>query len=205
MKQIRFMLMAFVAILTILGTVSLQATIGAWALLIYFALFIAFCYATRAWKWTIGMIFVTSYVLSFVGLLTRVIHTEDGIQIVSKLYPLVNKVFMEGEKVDTITVYYGYSTYAGWLYNIEKGRLYAVTDSNHLTTIIDGGGTVVLKGYQLQLDEYKGGNHGPVTIFSYIDTHGVCQRHDYYGNDPYAPEYQPHIRDDVDYILNYNM
>lgn len=206
MKQIRFMLMASVAILTILGTVILQAAIGAWALLIYFALFIAFCYATRAWKWSIGSIIVASYVLSFVGSLTKVIHTEDGIQIVSKLYPLVDKVYLNGTEVDTIDVCYGYSTRGG-SYKPNKGHLIAVRDTTcQLTTIIDGLGQVLLQGRQMQFGEYSCGKHGPinVTIFNYIDNNGVERRQDYYGNDPDSPDFSAHIRDDNDYY-DYNL
>ena len=212
MKQLKKILMAFTALATILGIVRLQANIGAWTtLLAYLCLGIVFIIAAnksnRAWKWWGGSVICITYVLSFVASLTKVIHTEDGrIQIVSVLYPMVDKVILSGTDVNTIDVCYGYSTRGG-SYKPDKGRLIAVRDTTcQLTTIIDGLGQVLLQGRQMQFGEYSCGEHGPinVTIFSYIDNNGAERRQDYYGSNPDSSTFSAHIRDDNDYY-DYNL
>lgn len=156
----------------------------------------------RMLLWSIGSIIVVCYVIMFVGSLTKVIDTEDGrIKIVSVLYPMIEKVYLDGNEVDTIDVCYGFSTYAG-SYKPIKGRLIAVRDTNQITTIIDGLGKVHLKGRSLELNDYCT-KHGSVTIFSYIDSNGQWKRHDFYGRNP-DKSYSPHIRDDND-KYDYNL
>lgn len=212
MKYLKKLMMAFCTIVTILGIVRLQAHIGAWTtILAYLGLGVVFIFAAyksnRTWQRWIGSVVVCSYLLLFVAAVTKVIHTEDGrIQIVSVLYPMVDKVILSGTDVKTIDVCYGYSTRGG-SYKPDKGHLIAVRDTTcQLTTITDRLGRILLQGHQMQFGEYSCGEHGPinVTIFRYIDSNGDERQQDYYGNNPDSPTFSAHIRDDNDYY-DYNL
>ena len=193
------------AIVAILCIIYLQAY-GTWTILIIdLVLVILFCLAayksSRAWKYWIGIVVLTTFFLSFAGI--RVRHNEEErVQLVSALYPICPKVYIEGAAIDTIELATGYSTFAGWYYNVQKSKFYALRDTNQLTTIWYHPDGRVIRGYQMVIEEYKG-SHGAINIFNYLDKNGKRVRRDFYGKDIDDESYTVEVIDNADFILNY--
>lgn len=197
--------MSITAIAAILGTIYLQVY-GTWTtLLIVFVLIIFFCQAAyksaKAWKYWIACVISATYLLSFAGI--RVIHHKEGrIQLVSALYPICPKVYIKGAAIDTIELSTGYSTFAGWYYNVQKSKFYAIKDTNQLTTIWYHPDGRVIRGYQMIIEEYKG-PHGAINIFNYLDKNGKRVKRDFYGKDIDDESYTVNVFDNADYIPDY--
>lgn len=150
--------------------------------------------------WT-ACVYIITYLLAFTGL--RIRNLSGGrIQLVSFLYPMCPKVYIEGTAIDTIEIATGYGTFAGWYYNISKCRLYAIRDTSQLTTIIFKSGEIILRGHQLEIGEYNG-PHGTINIFSYLDDEGNVVKQDLYGDNPDDESYSVNIMDNADYIPDY--
>ena len=205
-KMLRIFGMSIAAVAVIFGTIYLQAYYGAeTTLLICLLLIIILCiyHSSRAWKYWIAFVMSSTYLLSFVGASFRVRHNEEGrIQVVSTLYPICPKVYIEGVAIDTIKLATGYSTFAGWYYNVRKSKFYAIRDTNQLTTIWRHPDVRVIRGYQMSVEEYNG-HHGTINIFNYMDDKGNRIRRDFYGNNPDDESYTVHVLDNADYIPDY--
>lgn len=203
LKMVRILEMFISAVAAIICIIYLQAY-GAWTtLLIYLLLTILFCiyHSSRAWKIWIALVISTTYLLSFVGAILRVRLNEEGrIQVVSVLYPIYPKVYIDGLAIDTIELATGY-TYAGW-YNVERSKYYAIKDTNDLTKICrpdDGRDGRVVQGHQLIIEDYDG-PHGTINILNYTDKNGNHVRQDLYGQNVDDELYAVHVRDDADFI-----
>lgn len=204
-----FVLMGFLGIVTVLGILLMCGHIGSWSIIIlYILLGLGFFQAAfkSSYRWRVWIICVVaaSSILAFISSMTKPMQKDGEIQLVSTLYPIYPTVYAQGVCIDTIDIICGYSTYAGWFYRSEKAHLLKLTDSSQVTTILSGK-EVLFKGKDVLLEEYEG-EYGPVTLFSYTDIEtGVRVRRDYYDRHPDDQSYTPHVRDDADYILNYNM
>ena len=193
------------AVAAIICIIYLQAY-GAWTtLLIYLLLIIFFCVAvlqsSKAWKLWIACVISTTYLLSFAGF--RVRHNEEGrIQLVSALYPICPKVYIEGTAIDTFKLATGYSTFAGWYFSVRESRFYAIKDTNQLTTIWCHPDVRVIRGHNMIIEEYEG-PHGIINIFNYMDDSGNMVRRDFYGKSPDDESYTVHVLDNADYIPDY--
>lgn len=205
MKMLKTFGMPITAIAAILCIIYLQLY-GTWTtLIIDLILIILFCLAayksSKAWKYWIGIVILTTYFLSFAGI--RVRHNEEErVQLVSALYPICPKVYIEGAAIDTIELATGYSTFAGWYYNVQKSKFYALRDTNQLTTIWYHPDGRVIRGYQMVIEEYKG-PHGAINIFNYLDKNGKRVRRDFYGKDIDDESYTVNVFDNADYIPDY--
>ena len=205
MKMLKTFGMSITAIAAILCIIYLQLY-GTWTtLIIDLILIILFCLAayksSKAWKYWIGFVILTTYFLSFAGI--RVRHNEEErVQLVSALYPICPKVYIEGAAIDTIELATGYSTFAGWYYNVQKSKFYALRDTNQLTTIWYHPDGRVIRGYQMVIEEYKG-PHGAINIFNYLDKNGKRVRRDFYGKDIDDESYTVNVFDNADYIPDY--
>lgn len=204
-KLFGFWGMSVSALSAILCIIYLQAY-GTWTtLLIDLLLIIVFfqvgCQLSKAWKYWIGIVILTTYFLSFAGI--RVRHNKEGrVQLVSALYPICPKVYIEGAAIDTIELATGYSTFAGWYYNVQKSEFYAIRDTNQLTTIWYHPDGRVIRGHQMIVEEYIG-PYGTINIFNYIDEEGNRVRRDFYGKNPAEDSYTVDVMDNADYIPDY--
>lgn len=204
-KMVKILTMSISAIAAILCTIYLQAY-GAWTTLLIdlllIILFLQTAYqSSKAWKYWIACVISTTYLLAFAGL--RVRHNEEGrIQVVSTLYPICPKIYIEGIAIDTIKLATGYSTFAGWYYSVQKSDFYAISDSNQQTTIWWHPDARIIRGYQMVIEEYEG-PHGTINIFNYMDDKGNRVRRDFYGNNPDDESYTVHVMDNADYIPDY--
>ena len=203
MKALGMTVTAFFAILC---TIYLRVY-GSWTtLIIDLILIILFCIAvyksSRVWKYWIGMVLLTTYLLSFAGLRVRQ-NAEGRTHLVNALYPFCPKVYIEGTSIEAIELATGYSTFAGWFYNVQKSKFYAVKDTNQLMTICcNPEGSMVIQGRQMNIEEYKG-SHGNINVFSYLDEKGKRVRRDFYGKNVDDESYTVHIFDNADYIPDY--
>lgn len=206
MKKILIIIgMTITAIAAILCIIFLQLY-GTWTtLLIDLILMILFCQAAyksaRAWKYWIGIVVLTTYFLSFAGLRVRQ-NAEGRYLLVNALYPICPKVYIEGTAIETIELATGYSTFAGWYYNIQKSKFYAIRDTNQLTTIGHYPEGLVIQGRQMIIEEYKG-PHGSINTFSYLDKNGKRVRRDFYGKNIDDESYTVNVLDNADYIPDY--
>lgn len=206
-KILRTFGMSISAIAVIICTIYLQAY-GTWTtcwieilLSIPFSFFLTVYQSSRAWKYWFVCVILAIFLLGFTGF--RVRHNEEGrIQVVRTLYPLCNKVYIEGISIDTIELATGYLTFAGWYYSVQKSKFYAIRDTNQLTTIWCHPDIRVIRGHQMIIEEYEG-PHGTINIFSYIDDNGNRVRRDINGKYPDDESYSPSCLDNADYILDY--
>lgn len=202
----RTILMTIAAVAAILFIIWLQQ-FGDWTtLLISICLIIALIQtidkSSRKWKYWFACVLVISYLSSFTGL--RVRKTKEGrIQIVKAVYPICPKVYIEGVAIDTIELATGYSTFAGWYYNVQRSKYYAIRDSNKLTTIYGFKPFWrVFQGRQMTIEDYQG-PHGTINIFSYVNEEGNRVRRDFYGKNPDDESYTVDVLDNADYIPDY--
>lgn len=198
--------MAILGVLTVCLAVGTYIFVGGWtSILFYIAIAIVALRLKKAWKYWVVCVSAFTYGLTVAYEMPKVVEEGNHVKLVTGLYPVCPKVYIEGKYiVDSVEVVSGYSTYCGWFYRSEKAHLMKLTDSSQVTTILSGK-EVLFKGKDMLLEEYEG-EHGPVTLFSYTDIKtGERIRRDYYDGNPDDQSYTPHVRDDADYILNYNM
>ncbi len=204
-KMLKILGMSISAVAAILCIIYLQAY-GTWTTLLIDLLLIILVFQTayqssKAWKYWIACVISTTCLIAFAGL--RVRHNEEGrIQLVSALYPICPKVYIEGTAIDTIKLATGYSTFAGWYYSVRKSRFYAIKDTNQLTTIWYHPDGRIIRGYQMIIEEYNG-PHGTINIFNYMDDNGNRVRRDFYGKNADNESYTPNVMDNADYIPDY--